>query len=167
MNALKNQAKANIVSSPSVLTLDNTPAVLNSNVTFYTKLEGKNVASLQEVSTGQLLRVTPHLIDTEREDGKHQILLTLSIEDGSPTSSLQTVDNLPQTQESQINTQAKLVEGQSLLIGGFIRNTESSEVRKIPLLGDIPYLGAFFRSTKHSTQNLVRLFLIQAQPVNI
>jgi len=166
INALESKAKAKIVSSPSVLTLNNMPAVLNRDTTFYTKVSSKNSASLQQVSTGELLSVTPHIINGSGGKKNEQMLLTLNIQDGSPSDSTQEVDNLPQTQNSEINTEAQLKYGQSLLIGGFVRDETLTKKNGIPVLGDIPLIGGLFRSTSHTKQHMVRLFLITARPIN-
>ena len=164
INALENQSKAHIISSPSVFTLDNMPAILDRNTTFYARLQGERNSRLQQISTGETLRVLPHLI--YGENTKKEIMLTLFIEDGSPANNMEQIDNLPQTQNAQISTIARLKEGQSLLIGGFMRNKETMSNTKIPFLGDIPVIGNLFGSKIVNKQHMVRLFLIQAAPVD-
>ena len=140
------------------------PAVVNRSTTFYARLEGGKNAKLEQISTGETLRVLPHLIYEDKT--KKEILLTLFIEDGSPANNMEQIDNLPQTQNAQISTIARLKEGQSLLVGGFMRNKELINKTKIPFLGDLPLLGNFFGSKVLTKQSMVRLFLIQATPVN-
>ncbi|WP_260444774.1 EscC/YscC/HrcC family type III secretion system outer membrane ring protein [Burkholderia sp. Bp8986] len=164
INALVQSAKAKILSRPSVVTLDNVQAVLDRNVTFYTKLQGKNVAKLQSVAAGSLLRVTPRLVTN---NGVNEIVLTLDIQDGQQQTQSQNVDSLPQVQNSSIATQAILKPGQSLLIGGFVQKEDVSGERRIPLLSDIPILGQLFVSRSTGGQSVVRLFLITARPLLI
>ncbi|AQS36200.1 type III secretion outer membrane pore, YscC/HrcC family [Shewanella psychrophila] len=163
LNALEKNSKAKVLSRPSVVTLNNVQAVLDKNVTFYTKLEGDKVAKLESVTTGTLLRVTPRLIE---ESGKQLVMLNLNIQDGQQSQSVSRSEPLPQVQSSEISTQASLKSGESLLIGGFVQDRDETTENKIPLLGDIPLLGGLFRSTDHHTQSVMRLFLIKAEPIN-
>lgn len=161
LNALQQKARAQILSRPSVVTLDNSQAVLDRSVTFHTKLVSKEVAKLESITTGSLLRVTPRLIE---EGGHQEILLKLGIQDGRQIGSISELEPLPQTLSSEVSTQTLLRAGQSLLLGGFVQNEQSEGVRKIPLLGDIPLIGKFFSTTQKNSRSTVRLFLIRAEP---
>lgn len=161
ISALEQHSKAKILSRPSVVTLNNVQAILDRNITFYTKLVGENVATLNTITSGSLLRVTPRLVD---EEGKNYVLLTLNIQDGRQTQSTNLMEPLPQVQNSEIATQAALKAGQSLLLGGFVQDEQIEGNKKIPFLGDIPILGRLFSSTTKSSRSVVRLFLIQAEP---
>ena len=163
LNALEQNSKAKVLSRPSVVTLNNIQAVLDKNVTFYTKVEGEKVAKLESVTTGSLLRVTPRLVD---EKNHKKVMLSLNIQDGQQSKPLSSKDPLPQVENSEIATQATLKTGESLLLGGFVQDKDHTIENKIPLLGDIPLLGGLFRSTDHSKQSVMRLFLIKAEPVN-
>ena len=161
LNALEQNAKARILSRPSVVTLNNMQAILDRNITFYTKLVAENVAKLESISAGSLLRVTPRVIG---EGNRQEVMLTLIIQDGRQTSPISQSEPLPQTLNSEISTHALLKAGQALLLGGFVQDEESESVRKIPLLGDIPFIGRLFRSTQKVNRKTVRLFLIKADP---
>ena len=163
LNALQKNSRARVLSRPSVVTLNNIQAVLDKNVTFYTKLQGDKVAKLESITSGSLLRVTPRMIDS---DGVKEVLLNLNIQDGQQQAPLSSSEPLPEIQNSDISTQATLRVGQSLLLGGFIQDKQIESQNKIPLLGDIPLLGGLFRSTNKQSNSVVRLFLIKAVPVN-
>lgn len=163
LNALEKNSKAKVLSRPSVVTLNNVQAILDKNITFYTKVQGEKVAKLESVTTGSLLRVTPRLIE---EAGHQVVMLNLNIQDGKQSQGVSRSEPLPQVENSEISTQATLRSGESLLIGGFVQDREETIKNKIPFLGDIPLLGGLFRSTEHHTQSVMRLFLIKAEPVN-
>jgi type III secretion protein C len=163
ISALEQSARARILSRPSVVTLNNIQAVLDRNITFYTKLQGKDVAKLQSVAAGSLLRVTPRLIV---DNGAPEIILTLDIQDGQQQSKSSDVESLPQVQNSSITTQAILKPSQSLLVGGFIQKEDVTSERRVPWLSSIPLVGALFRSRADAGQSVVRLFLIKARPLN-
>ncbi|WP_108651915.1 EscC/YscC/HrcC family type III secretion system outer membrane ring protein [Dongshaea marina] len=160
LSALEQHSKAKVLSRPSVVTLNNVQAILDRNITFYTKVSGEKVANLESVTTGSLLRVTPRLVD---ENKSKKILLTLNIQDGRQLP--KKTSELPQVQNSEIATQATLKPGQSLLLGGFVQDEDTEVKRKIPLLGDIPVLGYLFRSSAHTQRSVIRLFLIKASPI--
>ncbi|QAU24835.1 EscC/YscC/HrcC family type III secretion system outer membrane ring protein [Dyella sp. M7H15-1] len=162
INALAEQSKATIVSRPSVVTLDNVQAILDRNITFYTKLSSKENTQLASVAAGSLMRVTPRLIHDEGTQDK--VLLTLNIQDGRQAPAIGGSEQLPQIQNAEIATQATLNVGQALLLGGFVQNEHVQGKSKIPLLGDLPLIGGLFRSKSQSTRSVVRIFLIDARP---
>ncbi|WP_208108326.1 EscC/YscC/HrcC family type III secretion system outer membrane ring protein [Paludibacterium purpuratum] len=158
LNALEQNAHARIISRPSVVTLDNVQAVLDSNVTFYTKLSSDKNPQLASVSAGALMRVTPRLIDETK------VLLTLDIQDGRQMPAVSEAEGLPQVQNAEIATQATLQTGQSLLLGGFVQDEDRQGERKVPFLGDLPLVGRLFRFNSSSERKVMRLFLIKAEP---
>ncbi|MGF1740023.1 EscC/YscC/HrcC family type III secretion system outer membrane ring protein [Vibrio profundum] len=162
LSALEQDSKAKVLSRPSVVTLNNVQAILDRNITFYTKVSGEKVANLKSVTTGSLLRVTPRLIN---DKGGKKILLTLNIQDGRQVP--KKTSELPQVQNSEIATQATLKPGQSLLLGGFVQDEDTEVKKKIPLLGDIPLLGYLFKSDSHTKSSVIRLFLIKASPISL
>ncbi len=166
LSALERNSKARVLSRPSIVTLDNMQAVLDRSVTFYTKVSGEKVAKLESVTSGSLLRVTPRLIPNEAEDvGREQVMLTLNIEDGGEVRSERNARNeVPTIRNSSISTHATLQAGQSLLLGGFVQDTQHEQERKIPLLGDLPLIGRLFSSTSNRNDSVMRLFLIKAEP---
>lgn len=162
LSALEQSSKAKIVSHPSVVTLDNVQAVLDRSITFYTKLVSEKNAKLESVTAGALMRVTPRIIHEPVGD---KVLLTLNIQDGHQDKPITgSVEALPQVQNAEIATQATLTVGQALLLGGFVQDENIENERKIPLLGDLPLIGSLFRSTTKTERNVVRLFLIKAEP---
>ncbi len=161
LNALQQASQAKILSRPSVLTLDNMEAVLDKNITFYTKIASDKVASLNTITSGSLLRVTPHLVD---EGATPEIMLTLNISDGRQGAAFSKTEGLPQTVNSSIATHALVSKGQALLLGGFVQDEQARAKQGIPLLSDIPILGRLFSTTQKTKRHAVRLFLLQAEP---
>ncbi len=155
INAMEDKGFARIVSRPSVITFDNIEAQFKHTDTFFVRVAGEDEANLFEISTGINLRVTPHLIT---EAGRHRIQLVVNIEDGKLTEGQ--VDSIPIITRSNVNTQAVISENESLLIGGLIHEDLDNVHSKVPVLGDTPILGNFFRHKKSTKQKLERLFLI-------
>lgn len=155
INALSNDGAARVVSRPQLVTLSNVEALFDSSSTFYVRVAGREQVDLFNVSAGTALRVTPNVF--QDVDGL-RIKLMVSIEDGRISG--EKVDQIPVVDRSTINTQAVMLEGESLLIGGMTRDANDSKVDKVPLLGDIPGIGALFRSKADSNTRIERLILI-------
>jgi|GEM_PF-631713 len=155
IRALEQQKAARIVSKPHVMTLANVEALLDTTSTFFIRVAGREEVDLFNVSVGTTMRVTPHVFE---QGGRSQIKLKIDIVDGNQAS--QQVDGIPVIDESTINTQAIINAGQSLLIGGLVREFKSTGVTKVPVLGNIPGIGALFRNTSKNTSRVERMFLI-------
>lgn len=161
VQALEQKKRAAVVSRPVVLTQENVPAIFDNNNTFYTKLIGERTASLEEVTYGTMISVLP------RFGGGNQIELLLNIEDGSESnSSNKTADSLPTVGRTLISTVARVPQGKSLLVGGYSRDSNAMESKKIPVLGKIPLIGGLFSYEGSSTSNIVRVFLIQPREID-
>lgn len=155
--ALTRNEKANIVSRPMVLTQENIPAIFDNNRTFYTKLIGERATDLKNVTYGTAISVLP------RFTTNNQIEMMITVEDGSRGG--QITDQLPEIGRTNISTIARVPQNKSLLIGGYTRDEHRNIEEKIPLLGDIPYLGSLFRYNIEKKDSLVRVFLIQPKEI--
>ena len=155
IKALEAEGAARVVSSPQVVTLSNVEAVFDNSSTFYVRVAGREQVDLFNVSAGTSLRVTPHVF---RDGDRSRIKLMVNIEDGNLTG--RSVDQIPVVDRSTINTQALIAEGESLLIGGLVRDSSSSSVDKVPGLGDVPVVGNLFKTKSTSSSRVERMFLI-------
>ncbi|PKQ79320.1 secretin [Aeromonas sobria] len=163
VNLLENEGNAQVVSRPTLLTQENTQAVIDHSETYYVKISGERVAELQGITYGTMLRMTPRVIQMGE---KPEISLSLHIEDGSQKPNGTGADGLPTIQRTVVDTIARVGHGQSLLIGGIYRDEMSENLSKVPFLGDIPYLGALFRSKDTQTRRSVRLFIIEPRLID-
>ena len=160
--ALESDVGANILSTPNLLTLDNEEAkiVIGQNVPFITG---------QYAQTGAATTATPFQTIERRDVG-----LTLRIkpqisEGGSVRLQLyQEVSSVQdQTNPAGIITNKRSLEssvlvddGQIIVIGGLVQDSTSNTMEKVPLLGDIPLLGALFRyETRKQTKTNLMVFL--------
>ncbi|MDO8944959.1 MAG: type III secretion system outer membrane ring subunit SctC [Desulfobacterales bacterium] len=154
IRALEESGDVRISAEPSVVTIENLGAVLDLSSTFYASVNGERVANLVPVTTGTTLKVVPHLID----DGSRKVQLAVDVEDGA----FGAIDglNLPSVQQSNISTQAIVQENQSLLIGGYQYQSDTTNSAGVPRLSDLPVLGHLFKSKNRVVQDRVRMFLI-------
>ncbi|VVD77418.1 type III secretion system outer membrane ring subunit SctC [Pandoraea anhela] len=165
IQAMAANGKATVVSRPVILTQENIPALFDGSQTFYVPLEGERTTDLRSVTYGTMISVWP------RFAGRDEIEMTLNIEDGTTVPGKEGEEQskytvLPTVSRTRISTIARVPQGKSLLIGGFTRDSGDTVERKIPLLGDIPWLGRVFRYNSTTQNNDVRVFLIQPREID-
>lgn len=161
VTALQSTSKTKIDASPLVATLDNVEAVMDNTTRFFVRVQGYTSADLYSVSTGVSLRVLPLIVD---DGDKTRIKLSVHIEDGQLTQ--QQVDNIPVITTSQINTQAFVGVGDSLLIAGYTTDTQTNGVTGVPFLSRIPLLGALFRYHSDDHSHNERVFLLTPRVID-
>jgi len=156
IRALESRGLATIVSNPSVLTLENQPAVIDFNRTQYL-VAGTENATILPVTAGTSFQVAPRVITSK---GSHQVHLVVDIEDGNFNDSNVSIGGLD-VRRGKVSTQAVMAEKSSLVVGGFHVTENTDTQRKVPVLGDIPLLGkALFSSTKRENNRRERLFIL-------
>ncbi|WP_350597525.1 type III secretion system outer membrane ring subunit SctC [Pseudomonas sp. 65/3-MNA-CIBAN-0223] len=158
---LETDNRARVVSRPVVLTQENVPAIFDNNRTFYAKLVGERNSQLEHVTYGTLVSVLPRISPAG------EVEMELNIEDGDAIESENSgPDSLPTVGRTRISTVARVPQGKSLLVGGFTRDESGEVLRKIPVLGHIPYLGRLFSYRQARKSNTVRVFLIQPKQLD-
>ena len=165
ITALGTASDANLLSTPSIMTLDNQEAkiVVGNEVpfrtgSFTTQADGANnpFTTVQREDVGLQLTVTPHVHDgtSVRLDIAQQITNVVD----SPIGDAGFADVV--TSKREIETTVLAEDRQIIVLGGLIQDNVSETNRKVPLLGDIPGLGFFFRSTsKTATKTNLLIFL--------
>lgn len=164
LQALKNDANTNILSTPSVVTLDNKEAAISvgQEVPFITgRFESNNNSinnpfqTIEREEVGVKLRVTPQINDSE------VVRLAIVQETSNLLSSAAqagTADVV--TAKRIIDTNVMVGNGEFLVLGGLIDESFSADNSKVPLLGDLPLLGQLFRSrSRDSSQSVLMVFI--------
>ncbi|MFT6756635.1 MAG: general secretion pathway protein D [Chitinophagales bacterium] len=165
INALKSDAQTNILSTPSIMTLDNEEASISvgQEVPFitgsFTNANNDSANPFQTIEreeVGVKLKVTPQVNegDAVRLEIEQEISSVLANAEAAGTSDLI-------TSKRTISTNVMVNDGQLLVLGGLIGESQSSTERKVPFLGDIPFLGVLFRSTTKSSENKVLMVFIR------
>lgn len=156
VNALASEGSANVVSRPQVITLSNLEAVLSSDQQFFVRIAGLEQVDLFNVTVGTSLRVVPNVVGDSDDP---QIRLLVAIEDGSIVPDA-AVDEIPVVEKATLNTQAMIYNGESLLLGGLVRESTSVDERGVPGLKRIPGVGRLFKRKTDVAITAERLFLI-------
>lgn len=162
LTALENDNKANILSTPSILTMDNHEASMSvgQNVPFVTGSYSSNATggagvnpfqTIQREDVGISLTVTPHV------NAGNSILLDLvqevsSISQGGTGGASDIITN-----QRKFETQLLANDGEIVVLGGLIEEDVQQGEQRVPLLGSIPLVGQLFRSnsTDLRKQNLM------------
>ncbi len=161
LRLLEQQGDASIQSRPSILTTENLGAVIDLSETFYIQTTSERSTLVTPVTAGITLRVTPRIV---QQDPQYSIRLMVDIEDGQ-IQTQNTIGNIPTVVRGVVSTEASVGPNESLLLGGYNSVQSVKGQDKVPLLGDIPGIGAFFRSTSDKLQRRERLFLIRSSVV--
>lgn len=157
LHALEGNGAASVIGNPSILTLENQPAVIDFSRTEFLTATSERVADIQPITAGTSLQVIPRSL----EKGKtSQVQLIVDIEDGQiDTSNIN--EDQPAVRKGNVSTQAVIAEHGSLVIGGFHGLETNDKVNKIPLLGDIPVIGKLlFQNRTRETNQRERLFIL-------
>lgn len=154
ITALSANSKSNLLSTPSLLTLDHQKAeiLVGQNVPFQTgsfTTSGSGAdnpfTTIERQDIGVTLKVTPHIND----GASLRLEIEQEISSIAPTSQgVNAVDLI--TNKRSIKSTILAENGQVIVLGGLIQDDVTQADSKVPLLGDIPLLGRLFRSTKET-----------------
>jgi general secretion pathway protein D len=159
--ALEGDSGANVLSTPNVLTLDNEEAriVVGQNVPFitgtYTPQAGSATNPFQTIERkdiGLTLKVTPQV----SEAGAVKMKISTEVSNVTRDKALvQSADII--TNKRSLDNTVLVDDGQIVVLGGLIQDDQQATVDKVPVLGDIPYLGSLF---KYESRNRKRTNLM-------
>lgn len=155
LRAIAQAGKANVLSRPSILARNNQPAsvVVGQYVPLitsvsYNTVSGAPINSVTYKDVGIILTVTPYIT----QDGLIQMIVApqSSALNQTTTVTLSQGVSAPVIDVVSADTVAITPSGQTVVIGGLMQSTKASTEQKIPLLGDIPWLGNLFKRTVDS-----------------
>jgi general secretion pathway protein D len=166
ISAFANDNKANILSTPRLTVLDNKEAsiqvgedvptvtgeVTASDVTTTTAGKPSVLRNIAYRSTGVLLKVKP-TINTEG-------LLTLDINQEVSVPGAGGIGDSPIILIRRITTSVSIAHGQTIALGGLIKENSGVSETKVPLLGDVPILGNLFKTTSKTKTKTGLLVLV-------
>ncbi|MFM1664382.1 GspD family T2SS secretin variant ExeD [Aeromonas salmonicida] len=153
VTALSTNTKSDILSTPSIVTMDNKEASFNVGQEVPVQTGKQNSTSgdttfstIERKTVGTKLTVTPQINEGD------SVLLTIEQEVSSVGKQASGTEGLGPTFDTRTVKNAVLVKsGETVVLGGLMDERTKEEVSKVPLLGDIPVLGYLFRSTSNST----------------
>ena len=166
LQAAEQRTQARVISAPSILASDNMPAnlVVGTQIPVLTsqaivggaQVGGTNLFTntVQNVDTGVLLSITPRI------NSSGLVNLQIQQEVSAPLPPAAGGIQSPSIQKRSVSTQLVVQDGETIALGGIIQETRTVSKNRIPLLGDIPYLGALFGNTSLSNQRTELIILL-------
>ncbi|MFA0669457.1 type IV pilus secretin PilQ [Vibrio splendidus] len=141
LSALQQESKAEIISSPRLITTNKKPAYIEQGTEIpYLESSSSGATSVAFKKAVLSLKVTPQITPDNR------LVLDLSVTQDRPGQVVKTGTGEAVAIDTQrIGTQVLVNNGATVVLGGIFQHSVSSTVDKVPLLGDLPVLGALFR----------------------
>jgi len=175
LHALEEDIDANTLSSPRVLTLDNQEATILIGTKF--PILESNVSGTEATTTTSTLSyyqdigIQLSVIPQISGGGHINMIVHPAVTSFTETlaakgSSGQTIAEYPILQTREIETQIVMKDGETIVIGGLLKDVKSEGVQKVPFLGDIPILGWLFQRKTVDTEKIELMIFISAKIID-
>jgi len=153
LSALEADNKGKIVSSPRVVTADKVKAIIEQGTEIpYLTASSSGATTIQFRKAVLKLEVTPQITP----DGN--VILTVDVNKDSPNTELRTGDAGVAIDTKHVQTEVLVENGGTVVLGGIFQLEVRDQVSQVPFLGDIPYIGAAFKTTSR-TNNKTELLI--------
>ena len=167
LRASVSEGKGKIVNSPMVTTTNNVPVqiqigsqipIITEQVVFVGTNQGVTVPQINVVNVLSGLQVIPRI------NGDDSITMVISpqISDVAQTISNPSGGTIPIIAQQSITVTRRIKNGETMVIGGLNRKNESANVRKVPILADLPLIGKLFESRTNSINDSELLIFVTA-----
>jgi len=169
LNALADVTDVNVVSSPSLMVLDNKRALLQigdevpiatQSAVSVTAPGAPIVNSVSFRNTGVILSITPRI----GENGRVLLEIEQEVSDVVPTTT-SNIDS-PTIQQRRIKTTVAVASGESIVLAGFMQDRATKARQQVPLLGDVPFVGNLFKDKNDQIRRTELLIAITPQVIN-
>jgi general secretion pathway protein D len=168
LNALSSVTDVRVLSSPSLVVLDNRKATLQvgDQVPIVTQqargVDANNTPIVNAVElkdTGVILNVTPRVNDSGR------VILDVEQEVSSVVRTTTSGIDSPTIRQRKIKTSVVVSDGEALALGGLIQERENTNKTKVPVLGDVPILGNAFRQKTNAIARTELIIFIRPRVI--
>ncbi len=153
INAWVSSGRARVLASPSVATLSGMKAVVNltRDYKYYSRVEEISDSEKTITQKWETITYGPQLVITPYVGEEDKITLDIDIDVSIVTRWIEYRDQrVPEIGHRKVTTKLRVKDGQPIIIGGLITEEDVKNLLKVPLLGDIPFLGTLFRSETSS-----------------
>ncbi|MDY7532507.1 type II secretion system secretin GspD [Pseudomonas sp. Bout1] len=164
LHALETNGRTQVLSAPSLVVMNNQPAQIQvgdnipiSQTTVNTGNADSTLSSVEYVQTGVILDVVPRI----NPGGLVYMDIQQQVSDAeTPTTNSSDTPNNPRISTRSVSTQVAVQSGQTVLLGGLIKQDNAESVSAVPYLGKIPGLRWLFGSTSKSRDRTELIVLI-------
>ena len=146
LSALENRGDGRVLSSPKILTLDNTPARIEQGVSIPFLSVSAAGTQTQFVDATLRLEVTPQVTNDDR------VLMSIKVTDNAPDESLQGANGQPSIRRNEAETQVLSADGETIVIGGIFTRAVTENESSVPWFSRIPLFGFLFQNTSTTDQ---------------
>ena len=157
LSALQAEGRGEVISSPRVITANQKEANIKQGVEIpYQEASSSGATTTQFKEAVLSLTVTPQITPDDR------IIMDLIVTKDSVGEVVTTErgGSVPSIDTRSIETQVLVNNGQTVVLGGIYETEQGETITKVPYLGDIPFVGALFRSTRVSSQKSELLIFV-------
>jgi general secretion pathway protein D len=167
LNASENRSRVRALSAPTVLAMDSTeariqvgasvPVLTSQGLAQGGQIAGNSLytSTVSNQDTGIILTVTPRISST----GLVSLTISQDITNQVPAAAGAGIQS-PSFTKRTVSTHAVAQDGQTIALGGLISYNYNKTINRIPLLGDIPWLGVLFGSTSYNTTETELIVLL-------
>ncbi|WP_404395360.1 type IV pilus secretin PilQ [Stutzerimonas chloritidismutans] len=140
LSAMEKTGNGEVVSQPKVVTADKeTAKILKGSEVPYQEASSSGATSTSFKEAALSLEVTPQITPDNR------IIMEVKVTKDEPDFSQAATTGVPAIRKNEVNAKVLVTDGETIVIGGVFSNTQSKSVDKVPLLGDLPFVGRLFR----------------------
>jgi len=157
--ASEKQGKLHIISTPRISTLDNTEAYIQQGEDIPYLSQSVDGISTQFVQTALKLTVTPHITP----DGR--VRMKIKAEKSEPSDRI--VNGTPGILRKETLTEVLVNHGETVVIGGILKDTKRTQYNRIPFFHQVPFLGWLFKSENKSDEKQELLIFITPKIVSM
>jgi type IV pilus assembly protein PilQ len=154
LSAMQQEGKGEVVSSPRVVTSDQSTAVIKQGVEIpYQEASSSGATTVSFKEAVLKLEVTPHITPDDR------IIMDLNISKDSPDFS-RSVLGVPPVDTRQVETSVLVENGETVVLGGVFERSETRRNERVPFFGDLPYVGFMFKQELSTDENRELLIFV-------
>ncbi|MBN8717249.1 MAG: type IV pilus secretin PilQ family protein [Stenotrophomonas sp.] len=167
LSAIQEQGRAEVISNPRVVTSNQKEATIRQGkeIGYLTVSggQGGNVPTVQFKEALLELKVTP----TITNDGRVFLNMGVKKDELDGFISLGSFGQVPQIARREVNTAVLVDDGQTVVIGGVYEFNDSTDISKVPFLGDIPILGNLFKNKSRSKTKAELLIFVTPKVMRV
>ena len=154
LNALQQEGKGEVISSPRVITSDQNEATIKQGVQIpFQEATSSGATSVSFKDAVLELTVTPHITPDDR------IIMDLLVKQDAPDFS-RAVLGVPPVDTRELETSVLVDNGETVVLGGVFERTKSNNINRVPFFGDLPYVGFMFKQEQVQDENSELLIFV-------
>lgn len=168
LHALEENVYANTLSAPSILTLDNQEATILVGEQFpiITTTKSSDTSTTIDVSLEEYKDIGIQLNVVPQVSGKGKNYINMILHPAVTTEGTLIENKYPRITTREVQTQVLIQSGETIMIGGLIKDVKKESIQGVPFLRKIPFLGNLFERKTYDTEKIELLIFITASIID-